>query len=310
MHLSTVVVLPFFAKFGSAAFKFTGSKSDLLVEPLVNGSRVTRDIYENCKYTAGDASSKGEKCVVEAVKIMVGFMRSSKEIPKGYQEVVLLNKENDGQQPTITVEGAPSTSSTNTDWPTPNSKRNAAEEDEILQGMNSQLRRRSQGGWEMRAVGLGHSEIHPNGGLAIRTNVQDGDAALFVHTNGSHSTVGFKRGTSPSIGKRAGESQATRDIELKGMQGLKMQLELKEGIPMADLHQKFDDLEAGLVNLAGGDGSNPPVLKRSDAFGIATCQKTNGEMGMRGKLISLDQGAGNDFEEYGLINCDEYIIAE
>lgn len=248
--------------------------------------------------------------MVKAVEIMVAFMRSSTNVPKGDQEVVLLNKDNDGQPPPITVVALPTSNSAGTEYSALKSKRNAVEEDEVLQGMNSHLRRRSRGGREIRAVELGHSEMHPNGGLAIRTNVHDGDAALYVHTNGSHSTVGFKRGTSPSIGKRAGKSKAPRSIEFIGMQGFKMELELIEGIPSQDLSQKFDDLETGLVKLASGDGGNPPMLRKADAFGIATCRKSNGETGLRGKLISLDKRAGHNFERDGLINCDEYVISE
>jgi hypothetical protein len=33
-------------------------------------------------------------------------------------------------------------------------------------------------------------------------------------------------------------------------------------------------------------------------------------MGIQGKLMSLDTGAGNDFEEYGLTNCDGFVIGE
>ena len=310
MHLWIAVALPFFAASALAATAFTGSNSDLLAQPLVNGSSVTQELYDSCKYEAGDGLSEGEECVVKVMKIMVAFMESSTNLPKGHREVVLLNKDNDGQPSPITVDAVPTSSSVGAEFSALKSKRNAAEEDEFLQDMNSHLGRRSRGGREIRAVELGRSEMHPNGGLAIRTNVHDGDAALYVHTNGSHSTVGFKRGTAPSIGKRAGESQMPRSIEFAGMREFKMELELIEGISSQDLRQMFDDLETGLVKLAGGDDGNPPMLRKADAFGIATCRKSNGKMALRGKLISLDKGAGHNFEEDGLINCDEYVIPE
>ena len=310
MHLWIAVVLPFFAASAVGAIVFGGSTSDLMVHPLVNGWEVTAGLYANCKYEAGDKSSESVDCVVEAVKIMVGLMRSSIDVSGGRQGVVLLNKDNDGQLPTITAEGFPTPSSELIDDPERKSKRNALRADEILQGMNGQLLRRSSGGREIRAVEIGNSEMHPNGGLAIRTNVHDGDAALHVHTNGSHAVVAFKRGTSPSIGKRAGGSQATPSVEFLGMQGFKMTSKLVKNMSASDLTQEFDDLETGLIQLVGGEMGNPPMLLAADAFGIATCRKSNGEMGIQGKLISLDKGAGNDFEEYGLTNCDGFVIGE
>jgi hypothetical protein len=310
MYPWIAVVLPFFAASTLGATMLGGSTSSVLAEPLVNGTRVTQDLYANCKYEAGDKSSESEECVVEAVKIMVALMRSSIDISGSKQGVVLLNKDNHGQVPTITAEGFPTPSSDLTDDPTLKSKRNALEGDEILQGINGRLLRRSSGGREIRAVEIGNSEMHFNGGRAIRTNVHDGDAALHVHTNGSHAIVAFKRRTSSSIRKRDGGSQGTPSVEFLGMQGFKMAFELVKDMPTPDLDQEFDDLETGLINLVGGQMGNPPKMRASDAFAIATCRKSNGEMGMRGKLVSLDTGAGYDFEQYGLINCDNYAARE
>jgi hypothetical protein len=295
------VVLPFFAASTLGAIVLQGgSKSSVLAQPLVNGTRVTQELYANCKYEAGDKSSESEDCVMEAIKIMVALMRSSIDISGSKQGVVLLNKDNHGQVPTITAEG----------FPTPSSDRDALEGDEILQEINGRLLRRSSGGREIRAVEIGNSEMHFNGGRAIRTNVHDGDAALHVHTNGSHAIVAFKRRTSSSIRKRDDGSQETPSVEFLGMQGFKMALELVKDMPTPDLDHEFKDLETGLINLVGGQMGNPPMLLAADAFAIATCRKSNREMGMRGKLVSLDTGAGYDFEQYDLINCDSYKVHE
>jgi len=304
-------VYPFFVASTVGAIVLQGgSKSSVLAQPLVNGTRVTQDLYANCKYEAGDKSSESEDCVMEAIKIMVALMRSSIDISGSKQGVVLLNKDNHGQVPTITAEGFSKPSSDLTDDPALKSKRDALEGDEILQEINGRLLRRSSGGREIRAVEIGNSEMHFSGGRAIRTNVHDGDAALHVHTNGSHAIVAFKRRTSPSIRKRNDGSQATPSVEFLGMQGFKMALELVKDMPTPDLDQEFKDLETGLINLVGGEMGNPPMMRGADAFAIATCRKLNGEMGMRGKLVSLDTGAGYDFEQYGLINCDSYAVHE
>jgi hypothetical protein len=57
-----------------------------------------------------------------------------------------------------------------------------------------------------------------------------------------------------------------------------------------------------------------PLYTLSDAWAFVSCGKTHGrtndQIKLQGKLISLDGNAGNDFENGGLINCDRFKEAQ
>jgi hypothetical protein len=312
MHLWAAAMLPYSIALG-ATVPFPGPTTDIWVQSTVDGSTVAGEIIKHCKYEAGDVSIEGEDCVAKAVEIMFAFMRDSSGLFDSDQGVVILNENNNGQLPSSTGETIniaptldPDTSNTLSSDP----KRNDVKDDDILKDMNKRLLRRSNGGPAIRAVEISSRAMHPNGGREIRTNVHSGNAALHVNTNGSHATVAFKRGTSPSIEQRDTESIDTPTIEFQGMQGLKMQFELIVKTLRPSLTQLLDELESSFVKFVSRDGAKASTMSLYDSWIFVQCTRTNdqknGETGLRGKFIALDDGAGDNFEWGNLIYCAQF----
>jgi hypothetical protein len=178
----------------------------------------------------------------------------------------------------------------------------------LLESFNKRLIRRSRGRQEIRAIGLDHSAMHSNAGLTVLTNVQSGDTALHVHTNASHATAEFKRYLSPALSERA--IQSTHGMKFQGMQGFKMM------VRWVDKDFELDGLEATLLQFVSGKigPATPspwaPTYLASDAWAFAMCGQTDGQtndqMILQGKLVSLDENAGINFEDDELVNCDMF----
>jgi hypothetical protein len=164
--------------------------------------------------------------------------------------------------------------------------------------LNDQIRRRSEGEHRPRAVHVGPSNLHPTDGLAVRTNVRSGDATLHVHTNGSHATAAFTKDSIPSLGRRDAGSTTGPEFQFEGSpQGLKVQLKV--------LDQNAYDILLNLTYELGlGKDGLAPKLKGSDSWALALCNNLSNKQTLWGRLIAEDNGAGDEYEEEGLINCD------
>jgi hypothetical protein len=194
---------------------------------------VMNNIIDNCTEKPEDDGQiiKGEKCFAHALQYTIEALGHAHEFN---QFVALLSNNVSGVQ---SVDAVPVDSTTTSSSTSPDStfvapeaspaksKRNDGNALEAaLSDLNDQIRRRSEGRHSPRAVQIGHSDIHPTDGLAIRTNVHSGDATLHVHTNGSHATAAFKKDGFPPLDRRDDRWPSGSRFQFDGMQGLKVEL--------------------------------------------------------------------------------------
>lgn len=303
MHLQIAPLIGILAIGALATYPVDGSKygldSDLVAVPLVTGVKVTNDIYDNCteKTEGGGQVINGEECFAHALQYMIQFLS---DVRDSNQFVALLsNTVSDvqliaaGSANSTATSASSSLDSTHSaaESMTAKSKRdddNATEA--VLEELNDQIRRRSEGGHRPRAVQIGHSDIHPTDGLAIRTNVHSGDATLHVHTNGSHATAAFKKDAFSPLDRRDDNWAPGSRFQFEGAQGLKLQIK-------ADEQQGYGVLNALLLELARGEKEMAPKLKESDSWALALCRRSDNRKTLQGKLIAEDNGAGYDWEE-------------
>jgi len=313
MHFWTAIVLQYLTVDALAYFTFAGSNSDLVVHALRNSSRVTGDVYEHCEFEHEGVVSNRDECVGEAVKIMIAFLSSAGSVHHEGGEAVVLNNNGVGNE---VLQDAADRSTVTTALDTaagPNNpelhmERGVGKTEGLLESFNKRLVRRSGSRQEIRAVGLDHSATHPNAGLTVLTNVESGDTALHVHTNASHATAEFRKNLSPALNERAIES--THGMKFKGMQGFKMM------VRWVDKDFELDGLEATLLQFVSGKigPATPtpwaPTYLGSDSWAFAMCGQTDGQtndqMILQGKLVSLDENAGINFEDDELVNCNMF----
>ena len=265
-----------------------GLDSDLKTVPLVDGVRVTNDIYNNCtENIEGDGQTiNGEECFAHALQYMIGILS---DVHNSNQFVALLSNTVNGVQsiPPVPANITDAGSSTaldseppmTTEMP-PKSRRdddNAMEA--VLRNLNDHIRRRSDGKHRPRAVQIEHSDIHPTNGLAIRTNVHSGDATLHVHTNGSHAIAAFEKDSISPLNRREDSWTSGMKFRFKGLQGLKVQISSNE-------QQGYGELSTLLMPLAYGQQQMAPKLKESDSWALALCRRSDKERTLQGKLIA------------------------
>jgi len=99
-------------------------------------------------------------------------------------------------------------------------------------------------------------------------------------------------------------------MKFKGMQGFKMM------VRWVDKDFGLDGLEATLLQFVSGQigPATPtpwaPTYLASDAWAFAMCGQTDGQandqMILQGKLVSLDENAGVNFEDDELVNCNMF----
>lgn len=307
MHLRVALLVSVLAISGSA-YRVDGSEygfeSDLVINPLVNGARVTNDLYNNCteKNEVGEQVSYGEDCIGRALQYMIEALSDAHN---ANQMVALLSNTVNGVQSiapspansTATAMGSSSDSALSTAKPMANKfrRRDGDTMHAALIQLNDQIRRRSEGGRRPSAVHIGHSEIHPTDGLAIRTNVQSGDATLHVHTNGSHATAAFQMDAFVSLKSRYAPLEPASRFYFKGAQGLKLQIISRE-------QQAYGVLNVLLAKGVHGGGEVAPKLKDSDSWALTLCRRSDKGNMLLGKLIAEDDGAGYEWED-GMVGC-------
>ena len=95
----------------------------------------------------------------------------------------------------------------------------------LLASMNYRLSQHLGGRNVIRALDVGESELHPEDGIAIRTNIQGDDAILHVHTNGSHATAEFRKDASLRMTRRDEVVPKASTYRFSGAAfGIKMQI--------------------------------------------------------------------------------------
>ena len=70
-------------------------------------------------------------------------------------------------------------------------KRHTSSDKRTLQALSDRWTSRSHGRGQLRVIDAIYSHIHPDDGLAFRTNIHSDNATLFVHTNGKNATAQF-----------------------------------------------------------------------------------------------------------------------
>lgn len=167
----------------------------------------------------------------------------------------------------------------------------------LLDSMNDRLSQRLGGRSVIRALDIGESELHPEDGIAIRTNIQQGDAVLHVHTNGSHATAEFRKDTTLRMTRRdevVPKASSYRFSEEAF--GIKMQITKGNKASLS-----LNDVDAYWNAFAYGNGEDVPALKGSDSWKFAVCD-VSGWTQLAGKVIALQRPSDYGYESY-----DEFI---
>jgi hypothetical protein len=276
------------------------------------GQYLAGDLYENCeeKNRDGQQISTGENCVRNAILYMIEAL----QLAPNPTEVMLLSSTIDNVQrttdePSVNVKSTVSSSSLESlssavaAPPLKLKRQDESAREGLWAELNDQIRRRSEGGHRPRAVHIGHSELHPTDGLAVRTNVRSGDATLHVHTNGSHATAAFTKDPIPPLGRREAASTSGPLFQFHKGQGLKLQIRISDEVGDADKKSAYDDLGVMISKTAVSKDGEPPMLSGFDTIVFAMCTNMFYDERLRGKLVAEDIGAGNEWEMEGLIGC-------
>jgi hypothetical protein len=304
MHLQSILLIPIFALSVLAdppiSITKDGVDSYLVVAPLATGDRVAIDVYDKCEERNKDGVqiSAGEECLWNAILYMIQALHDAYNLTG----VALLSNTVNNMQSiavnvtdTVTSSAPESVTSATITSPSKLKRQDEIAREVLWAELNDQIHRRSESEHRPRAVHVGHSDLHPTDGLAVRTNVRSGDATLHVHTNGSHATAAFTKDPISPLGRR--EPALTSDFQFEGSpQDLKLQLEAVD----EKAYKVLSDL---LYELALGKDGKVPKLKESDSWAFALCKNLFEEQTLRGKLVAEDNGAGNEWESEGLIGC-------
>jgi hypothetical protein len=170
----------------------------------------------------------------------------------------------------------------------------------LLNSMNDRLSQHLGGKNVIRALDIGESELHPEDGIAIRTNIQGDDAVLHVHTNGSHATAEFRKDTTLRMTRRdevVPKASSYRFSE--GAFGIKMQVTKGNKASLS-----LNDVDAYWNAFAYGNGEDAPALKGSDVWKFAVCD-VSGWSQLAGKVIALERPS-----DYGYKSYDEFIACK
>jgi hypothetical protein len=169
----------------------------------------------------------------------------------------------------------------------------------LLDSMNDRLSQHLGGRNVIRALDVGESELHPEGGIAIRTNIRGNDAVLHVHTNGSHATAEFRKDTTQRMTRRDEVVPKASSYRFSGGAfGIKMQ------ITKGKASLSLNDVDAYWNAFAYGSGEDVPALKGSDSWKFAVCD-VSGWMQLAGKIIALERPSDYRYESY-----DEFIACK
>lgn len=315
MHLRTAIVLPCLVAGVSATnlHSLKGSFSSFRAENMKPDNNTIESLYDGCTEFDQDDKlvSTGGSCVGALLRDTFQILLAApQEAPVNvvHNDTVL-----DPQPLTETscTVAATASSSTSTIPTTATSSQSTLpgtygakirrEEDPahsmLLDSMNDRLSRHHGGRNVIRALNIGESELHPEDGIAIRTNIHGDDAVLHVHTNGSHATAEFRKDDTPRMTRRDEDvAKASSYRFSEGAFGIKMQITKgnKAGLSLSDVDAYWNAF-------AYGNGEDVPALRGSDAWKFAVCD-VSGWTQLAGKVIALESPSDYGYESY-----DEFI---
>ena len=292
----------------AAPHYFEGSFSSFKALSVMPGADITKELYNSCTGldASGKAVSTGNVCVKELLWDTLAVLLAT----SGGMQTPANAVSND----TVLDVGRASVTSYPVTTPATSQQAAASQatgskykrmgdagETTLLKRVNDNLSEALHGEHSIRAVSVGHSDIHPTDGIAIRTNVQNSGAFFHVHTNGSHATATLNRDASSSMRRRGQDSTGKRSYEFsKNMWGVKVQINKGNG---GDIN--MSDLDAYIAAFTYGNGESEPALKESDDWKISVCDRDRKVQLLFGKVVSLQRPSDNGYEHpEDWMNCN------
>jgi hypothetical protein len=287
----------------------SGYSLGLQTIPLAEGGDVSNNIYENCKQRYkenGTVISEGPECVQNALDDMIRLLDAAHDDNGEFVVVLNADTKNLERRGNSTVPSQSATAVDKGEKQDDLEPRSPIANETFLSNMNERLFRRTANKHNVRAVELSHSDVYPGDGMAIRTNVRSGNATLHVHKNRFYGTAAFEADAIPTVDRRDVLPSGENEYEFEGAQGLKMQVRwLGERGKLSDSRLCF-----GIFGSYTYDGMGP-AFRTSDAWAFAGCHwdddsdsdSDNDKMIFQGKVVALGDGAGDNFEYDGLVDC-------
>ncbi|KAL1581873.1 hypothetical protein WHR41_09356 [Cladosporium halotolerans] len=292
----------------AASHYFEGSFSSFKALSVKPDANTTKELYSSCTGfdASGKAVSTGNVCVKELLWDTLAVLLAT----SGGMQTPAHAVSND----TVLDVGPASVTSLSVTTPTSSQQAAASQatgskyrrmddaaQSALLKRVNDNLSEVMHEEHSIRAVSIGHSDIHPTDGIAIRTNVQNSGAFFHVHTNGSHATATLNKDASTSMRRRGQDSAGKHSYEFsKNMWGVKVQINKANGGDVS-----MSDLDAYIAAFTYGNGESEPALKESDDWKISVCDRDRKVQLLFGKVVSLQRPSDNGYERpEDWMNCN------
>lgn len=288
---------------------YNGSFSTFKALSVMPGAEITKQLYDSCTGfdVSGKAVSTGKVCVRELLRDTLSVLLATSEDMQtpanaiSNDTVLDVGLASDANPPFTTSAGSqPATASQGTG--SRYKRMSKAGESALLKRVNNRISEGLHGEQAIRAVSIGHSDIHPTDGIAIRTNVQSGGTFFHVHTNGSHATATLNRDASRKARRRGQDSAERRSYEFsEDIWGVKVQINKGNGGDVS-----LSDLDAYITAFTYGNGESEPAFKDSDDWKISVCDKDRKVQLLFGKVVSLQGPSDNSYEHpEDWMNCNK-----
>jgi hypothetical protein len=326
MYFRTLVVFPcLYAGVFAISPDLTGSFSNFRAESMKTENYTVGSLYDSCKEfdRDGELVSVGRGCVATLLWNTYQVLIAS----TGLQPVQIIHNDTlIDQEPPIrrsssigtgTVPSQPtavttpsshlsavtiitsSLQSTITTLPDAYNIKLKRENDQansmLLGNLNEKLSQQLGGKHGIRALDIGKSELHPEDGVAIRTNIRGDNAVLHVHTNGSHATAEFKKETVSQISRRYQDVPMAYNFRFsEAAFGIKMQVTKINRVDasLSDMHAYWNAFGYG-----NGEIDIAPAFNGSDSWKFVVCDKGWKQV-IAGKVIALENPSDYGYESY------------
>lgn len=288
---------------------FEGSFSSFKALSVMPGADITKELYDSCTGfdTSGKAVSTGKVCVGELLKdtlaVLLATSAGMQTPANAVSNDTVLDVGPASDSSYVVTTSASSQQAAATQATVSKYKRMGDPgESALLKRVNDNLSEVLHGEHSIRAVSVGHSDIHPTDGIAIRTNVQDSGAFFHVHSNGSHATATLNRDASSRMRPRGQDATGKRSYEFsEDMWGVKVQINKGSGGVLS-----MSDLDAYITAFTYGNGESEPAFKESDDWKISVCDKDRKVQLLFGKVVSLQRPSDNGYEHpEDWMNCNK-----
>jgi hypothetical protein len=334
MYFRTLVVFPcLYAGVFAISPNLTGSFSNFRAESMKTENFTVGGLYDSCKEfdRDGELVSKGRVCVATLLWNTYQVLVASTELqpvqithndtsfdqgpPIGksvsigagtvpYQPTAVTAPSSllsavttitSSLQSTITIATSSSRSILPDTYKIKLKRENDLANSMLLENLNEKLSQQLGGKHGIRALDIGESELHPEDGVAIRTNIRGDNAVLHVHTNGSHATAEFKKETVSQISRRYQDVPMAYDFRFsEAAFGIKMQVVKINRVDasLSDMHAYWNAFGYG-----NGEIDIAPAFNGSDSWKFVVCDKGWKQV-IAGKVIALENPSDYGYESY------------